>query len=163
MACLGDQELQENRVGMLANIAEAFFLVGDVEAAVAAMQQAIAEADNGSVDQQFQLACQSAEVGAYWDALVFLARTLSLRHGLPVPPEDVPGHLTDAERDLLLAFTGMSKMLAAIESGGANLVRSWSQTPRFAHERDGEGVRGVYEETRATRERATQAVLGPST
>jgi tetratricopeptide (TPR) repeat protein len=154
--------LGANVVTTLANIAEAFWLLGDAEGAQKAFQEAIAVADPADYQVQLTLANQAVELGAFGDAVHFLARFLTGLRGVGVSADELlkDGAIPESEREMLMRKRGLAKLLTTM-TGFSSLFRRFHARPvQVSPSRSSDGVVAMFNDTREFRERASEAVLG---
>lgn len=144
------------RLGVLANLAEAFFRSGDVESADAALRAAIEARRPTDRSGLVILANQAAELGHHADALELMARYVAEVRGKPLGPDE------DA-----LTVVEQGDVQHLVDRKGARGLRRALALARMLRERGGEGeptgtegAEVVYAQTRGARARATAAVLG---
>jgi tetratricopeptide (TPR) repeat protein len=155
-------ETHTDRVIALGNLAEAFFRLGDNEAAFVAFEQAAAEASPESAYEQLGLAIQASEIGLLWEALSYLTKFVSLLRGHDLSVEELAsiGSLNADEELIVVRLPALWKLTQELQRNGPEIVRRWKSCPSWHSDRSGNGVLAVYEETRPLRARSNRAVLG---
>ena len=147
---------QRTRVIAFANIAEAFFQLGQIADARDAFQEAINSADPHNPFHQFMLATQAVTIGARSAALEFAARFAAIAAGTAIGNRSALDVLRDAPAHVLDALHENVQLSRVLD-----LYLDPPVTPEAAEEHaDTSDASDVFEATRPWRERANSEVMG---